>query len=493
MSTGLPPLGLPKMSNFALQLDHAHPSISTTYTCTMMVLRREAPPFVSVDLRRVAPPFDSARPILPTQPPPHGRREASPIRHLLFIWLNPTDPMKQLVDIAGSDCRGGGDRLAVGPSSSCNDNSLVSSSRGEDKNMGGGGESAAATIAMVVGGITTSQQKRGGEGGRYRECLKNHALGIGGQTVDGCGEFMAAGEEGTLDELRCAACGCHRNFHRKGTRRSRNHYIRFNGDGDGAPSPTLALLQDTDWVHSSPPPLRNRNAAATAGAALHVWRRRCARRAGGCIESSYAWHGGVRVGLQVDEEEISDQIHTGAEGQNVGLGGARGVADPEAQRADCAGVLQGHRHPASRSQGLDAQQQEHPRKRGVSVNDRTDDTSLEGAGRSRQLPARGRSQKGRRARRSRARGHGPRRTGQQRQSRCSREGGRGGEVREIPRQGSRRPRLTPRRKGEAEVAKGLASVCRRSFLVARLSSRSKGVWRRRRWWRRSMKARDQGT
>ncbi|XP_042466475.1 zinc-finger homeodomain protein 1-like [Zingiber officinale] len=81
--------------------------------------------------------------------------------------------------------------------------------------MGGGGESAAATIAMVVGGITTSQQKRGGEGGRYRECLKNHALGIGGQTVDGCGEFMAAGEEGTLDELRCAACGCHRNFHRK--------------------------------------------------------------------------------------------------------------------------------------------------------------------------------------------------------------------------------------------------------------------------------------
>jgi len=54
-----------------------------------------------------------------------------------------------------------------------------------------------------------------GGGGRYRECLKNHAVNIGGHAVDGCGEFMAAGEEGTLDALRCAACSCHRNFHRK--------------------------------------------------------------------------------------------------------------------------------------------------------------------------------------------------------------------------------------------------------------------------------------
>ncbi|KAG8087377.1 hypothetical protein GUJ93_ZPchr0010g9475 [Zizania palustris] len=55
----------------------------------------------------------------------------------------------------------------------------------------------------------------GGGGARYRECLKNHAVGIGGHAVDGCGEFMAAGEEGSIDALRCAACGCHRNFHRK--------------------------------------------------------------------------------------------------------------------------------------------------------------------------------------------------------------------------------------------------------------------------------------
>lgn len=33
---------------------------------------------------------------------------------------------------------------------------------------------------------------------RYRECLKNHAVGIGGHALDGCGEFMPAGEEGIL-------------------------------------------------------------------------------------------------------------------------------------------------------------------------------------------------------------------------------------------------------------------------------------------------------
>ncbi|CAA2997927.1 zinc-finger homeodomain 2-like [Olea europaea subsp. europaea] len=50
---------------------------------------------------------------------------------------------------------------------------------------------------------------------RYKECLKNHAVGIGGHSVDGCGEFMAAGAEGSMEALICAACNCHRNFHRK--------------------------------------------------------------------------------------------------------------------------------------------------------------------------------------------------------------------------------------------------------------------------------------
>ncbi|OMO99580.1 hypothetical protein CCACVL1_03723 [Corchorus capsularis] len=52
---------------------------------------------------------------------------------------------------------------------------------------------------------------------RYRECLKNHAAAIGGNATDGCGagEFMPNGEEGTLEALKCSACNCHRNFHRK--------------------------------------------------------------------------------------------------------------------------------------------------------------------------------------------------------------------------------------------------------------------------------------
>lgn len=49
----------------------------------------------------------------------------------------------------------------------------------------------------------------------YRECLRNHAASMGSHVVDGCGEFMPSGEEGTPQYFKCAACDCHRNFHRK--------------------------------------------------------------------------------------------------------------------------------------------------------------------------------------------------------------------------------------------------------------------------------------
>ncbi|KAI3685967.1 hypothetical protein L1987_79636 [Smallanthus sonchifolius] len=71
-------------------------------------------------------------------------------------------------------------------------------------------------------------RKTGGGGYRYKECLKNHAVGIGGQAVDGCGEFMAAGDEGTLDGLKCAACSCHRNFHRKEVEGQQQHQQRLH-------------------------------------------------------------------------------------------------------------------------------------------------------------------------------------------------------------------------------------------------------------------------
>ncbi|CAL0319312.1 unnamed protein product [Lupinus luteus] len=49
----------------------------------------------------------------------------------------------------------------------------------------------------------------------YKECQKNHATIIGGYVFDGCGEFVAAGKEGTMEADICAACNCHRSFHRK--------------------------------------------------------------------------------------------------------------------------------------------------------------------------------------------------------------------------------------------------------------------------------------
>ncbi|KNA16069.1 hypothetical protein SOVF_092510 [Spinacia oleracea] len=49
----------------------------------------------------------------------------------------------------------------------------------------------------------------------YKKCLKNHAASLGGHALDGCGEFMPAPTATALDptSLKCAACGCHRNFH----------------------------------------------------------------------------------------------------------------------------------------------------------------------------------------------------------------------------------------------------------------------------------------
>ncbi|XP_010495622.1 PREDICTED: zinc-finger homeodomain protein 13-like [Camelina sativa] len=48
----------------------------------------------------------------------------------------------------------------------------------------------------------------------YGECRKNHAADIGTTAYDGCGEFVTATEEED-QSLNCAACGCHRNFHRE--------------------------------------------------------------------------------------------------------------------------------------------------------------------------------------------------------------------------------------------------------------------------------------
>ncbi|RDX65125.1 Zinc-finger homeodomain protein 11, partial [Mucuna pruriens] len=59
----------------------------------------------------------------------------------------------------------------------------------------------------------------------YKECLKNHAASIGGHALDGCGEFMPSSSSSPTEprSLTCAACGCHRNFHRRDTQEYRSN------------------------------------------------------------------------------------------------------------------------------------------------------------------------------------------------------------------------------------------------------------------------------
>ncbi|XP_057448546.1 zinc-finger homeodomain protein 1-like [Lotus japonicus] len=103
------------------------------------------------------------------------------------------------------------------------------------KMPGGGAE------PIMAHPLRNNSSNNGAAKGRYRECLKNHAVGIGGHALDGCGEFMPAGSEGTLDALKCAACNCHRNFHRRENDSS-------NSPGDGG----QFLL--THLPHVPPPP-----------------------------------------------------------------------------------------------------------------------------------------------------------------------------------------------------------------------------------------------
>ncbi|XP_014520206.1 zinc-finger homeodomain protein 2 [Vigna radiata var. radiata] len=77
----------------------------------------------------------------------------------------------------------------------------------------------------------------------YKECLKNHAASIGGHALDGCGEFMPSSSSNPTEprSLTCAACGCHRNFHRRDTQQYQNNHSN--------PRPNFI-----SFYHSPPPP-----------------------------------------------------------------------------------------------------------------------------------------------------------------------------------------------------------------------------------------------
>lgn len=87
---------------------------------------------------------------------------------------------------------------------------------------------------------------------KYKECLKNHAASVGGNVFDGCGEFMPSGEEGTIEALKCAACDCHRNFHRKevdGETQLRSRSLMLNPIQLPPPLPTSIKYSS---MHTSP-------------------------------------------------------------------------------------------------------------------------------------------------------------------------------------------------------------------------------------------------
>ncbi|XP_027918552.1 zinc-finger homeodomain protein 2-like [Vigna unguiculata] len=85
---------------------------------------------------------------------------------------------------------------------------------------------------------------------RYRECLKNHAASMGGHVTDGCGEFMPNGEEGTPESFKCAACECHRNFHRKESEgESSQHVLNYHLTYPGKTNRNTVLHSPQSHLH----------------------------------------------------------------------------------------------------------------------------------------------------------------------------------------------------------------------------------------------------
>ncbi|KAL1308823.1 zinc-finger homeodomain protein 2 isoform X2 [Arachis hypogaea] len=144
---------------------------------------------------------------------------------------------------------------------------------------------------------------------RYRECQKNHAVSFGGHAVDGCCEFMAAGEDGSLEAVICAACNCHRNFHRK----------EIDGDirgGSGAGTlhhhrpqpPPPHLHQFSPYYHHRGPPY-------PAGYLHHLATPPMAQHRPLALPAAVS--GG---GLSRDEEDMSNPSSSGGGGGGGGGG-----------------------------------------------------------------------------------------------------------------------------------------------------------------------------
>ncbi|XP_045831468.1 zinc-finger homeodomain protein 2-like [Trifolium pratense] len=104
----------------------------------------------------------------------------------------------------------------------------------------------------------------------YKECLKNHASSIGGYALDGCCEFLPAGIKGTSEFFRCAACGCHKNFHRKVTiAREPTHFL-FKTTYSPQPTPISIVPQTTNgYRHATGPSSGSTTSLAFPSTIIH--------------------------------------------------------------------------------------------------------------------------------------------------------------------------------------------------------------------------------
>lgn len=113
---------------------------------------------------------------------------------------------------------------------------------------------------------------------RYGECQKNHAANTGGYAVDGCREFMASACEGTNAALTCAACGCHRNFHKREVLHGVNWTNKFSTcHMNWVSSHNYPSFQFCSFIYDSyePPTMRNKKNRNTIYIYIYILQSLC--------------------------------------------------------------------------------------------------------------------------------------------------------------------------------------------------------------------------
>ncbi|XP_043699098.1 zinc-finger homeodomain protein 9-like [Telopea speciosissima] len=94
--------------------------------------------------------------------------------------------------------------------------------------------------------------------GILKRIQKNHAASLDGHTLDGCGEFMPSPSATLTDptSLKCAACGCHRNFQSRESEVASLSFDLYQHHYHPSPHPSIAAReQSPNSPSSSPPPL----------------------------------------------------------------------------------------------------------------------------------------------------------------------------------------------------------------------------------------------